>query len=75
MNDEELLRYFETHSRTERALFSGDHVARLSKLAGYPVKNPERLPKFMAVHEPVAKPYIERARRRMRFRVIQGGRK
>lgn len=75
MNDEELLGYFELHSRTERALFSRDHIVRLSKLAGYPVKDVSRLPQFIAVHEPVAKPYIERARRRMKFRLIQGGKR
>lgn len=33
-SDEEFLSYVEIHSRTERALFSGEHVIRFCKLAG-----------------------------------------
>jgi hypothetical protein len=33
MNDEDLLDYFEIHSRTERALFHRDMVTRLFELA------------------------------------------
>ena len=34
MNDEEFLRYCDTHSYTERCGFVPEHIARLARLAG-----------------------------------------
>jgi hypothetical protein len=36
MTDTELLGYAEIHCRTERALFSAEHVNRILALAGHP---------------------------------------
>ena len=73
MTDDELLGYFEIHSRTERALFCKEDVERLLELSGSPKSNTERWPSFMSVRADIADPLVERARRRMKFRVIEGG--
>ncbi len=61
MNDEDLLGYFEIHSRTERALFHRDQVARLLELAGEPTE-PNRMHEWLAVHSETADPLVKRAR-------------
>lgn len=62
--NEEFLGYFEEHCRTERALFSGEHVRRLAALAGV---DTDVLPgQFVAVHADVALPVIAAARRRLK---------
>lgn len=73
MTNAEFLDYFEAHSKTERALFSRDQVARLFRLSG---TTPSPVPAdWVCVTEYVAKPLIERARRRLKFRVIKGGKR
>jgi hypothetical protein len=69
--DEELISYFEIHSRTERALFAKEHVARLMKLGGSPELHLDRVPSFIPVHAAEADLLIKRKR----FRVIEGGKK
>jgi len=79
MNDEEFLRYFELHSRTERALFSRGHVVRLMQLAfgdKVPPGTMKTWPAFVAVRGVSADYYVGLARKRMRqpsLRVVQGG--
>jgi hypothetical protein len=63
MSDEELVGYAAIHCKTDRALFSRDHVERLLKLADKPM--PPGLPDFVAVHEETMMPIVEEARRRM----------
>jgi len=78
LNDEELIRYFELHSRIKRAKFSRDHIVRLSELAGHPAQHPDRIPRLSAVHVHVVDEYIKEARYRMglrSFRLIRGGKR
>jgi hypothetical protein len=74
VTNKEFLSYFETHCRTERALFSRDQIARLLRLAGDPTSLGDT-PSWMAVYADVADPLILKARRRLKFRVIKGGKK
>ena len=60
MNDDDLLGYFEIHSRTELALFHRGHVTRLFELAGRDV--PADLPKWLSVRYDVADPLVKEAR-------------
>jgi hypothetical protein len=62
MSDEDLLGYFEIHSRTERALFHRGHVVRLLELAGREV--PQDLPEWIGVHIDMADPLVKEARAR-----------
>jgi hypothetical protein len=73
--DEDLLGYFEIHSRTERALFCKEDVKRLLELSGRSTQNTEHWPSFMSVRANIADPLIAQARRRMKFRVIDRGAK
>lgn len=71
MTNEEFLGYVELHSRTERALFAGEHLDRLLALAGRP---PIRWgcsqigprPALISIHHHVAAPLLEEARLRLR---------
>jgi hypothetical protein len=74
VTNEEFLGYFAIHCRTERALFSRDQVARLLRLSGddKPLGN---TPNWVSVYADVADPLILKARRRLKFRVIKGGKK
>lgn len=67
MTNEEFLGYFSIHCRTDRALFSRDQIARLMRLT--------RLPDWMSMSSDTADPLIERARRRLKLRVIEGGKR
>ena len=76
MNDEDLLGYFEIHSRTERALFHRSMVERLWALAGEPLEGMYGR-QFVEVHSDLADPLVRRARERMavdtaRFTLIAG---
>lgn len=75
MNDKELVSYFYTHSRTERALFAREHVVRMMKLAGKTAEKPEHWPKFVTVRQQTADYWIDLAERRESFKVIEGGKK
>jgi hypothetical protein len=66
MTDEDLLGYFEIHSRTERALVHRDMVVRLLELAGREV--PSDLIEWIAVHHDVADPLVAEARKMMSAR-------
>ena len=70
MNDEDLLGYFEIHSRTERALFHRDHVARLLKLAG---ENSTlgHVAEFIAVGYEMSDPLVARARTRLKIAALE----
>ncbi len=73
MNDEDLLGYFEIHSRTERALFHRDQVLRLCELAGREV--PVKLPEWITVKFYEADPIVREARERMSSPVTNGEQK
>jgi hypothetical protein len=74
VTNEEFLGYFSVHCRTERALFSRDQVARLLRLSGDP-RPLANTPNWVAVYADVADPLIAKARRRLKFRVIKGGKR
>tara|TARA_R110000824_G_scaffold61864_18_gene164185 strand:- start:2649 stop:3329 length:681 start_codon:yes stop_codon:yes gene_type:complete len=59
--DEFFLGYVETHSATDRALFSPEHAERLYRLAGFEPfwQGPKR---FVALHEDAALPLVRLAR-------------
>ena len=60
MKTEEFLGYVALHARTERALFSVHHIARLYYLAGH---NPPRLTTgFCSMFTDVAQPLVDAAR-------------
>lgn len=70
--DEQFLGYFDLHSRTERALFSTEHISRLFSLAGKEFRNDARL-EWMAFHHENAVGLIEEAYRRLRNRENMNG--
>ncbi len=57
MNDDELINYCNIHARTERALFSKEHVERMFVLAGHekPVIDTDFMPMKSAMLELVGK--------------------
>ncbi len=63
MDDKELLGYADTHSETERALFSREHVIRILTLAGERV--PFAIPEWVSVSADTMKPLVVKARRRL----------
>ena len=66
-SDEEFLMYVWSHSETERALFSRDHVLRLLKLANVPEDEyPVPRGSFISVRYDIAKPLVDRARRQLK---------
>lgn len=76
MTDEELLSYFFIHSRTERALFAKEMVARLMAMGGSPPLDLDQGPNFIAVHAEEADILIALARKKMnrpKLQVIKGG--
>jgi hypothetical protein len=75
VTNEEFLGYFSIHCRTDRALFSRDQVARLMRLSGSTVPDLTQMPSWIAVYADVADPLILKARRRLKFRVIKGGKR
>lgn len=73
MNDVEFLFYVDTHSQTERHLFSREHIERLAKLAGvslmpsiFSEPNPNDPPGFFPLRHVVAHAFVEQARRQLR---------
>lgn len=66
MTDADFLCYCDLHCETPRALFSWQHVVRLHDLAGVEVEVTGPAPSFLAMHQDVAKPLIERARARIK---------
>lgn len=67
MDDEEFLNYVDAHSRSERALFSGEHLIRLRELSGMFLTamggiNPDG---FYALHDDQALPMVRRAREKL----------
>ena len=70
MGDEEFLGYMETHSQTERALFTYDHARRLLALAG--VTGPALFGNgFISMFYDSIAPHIEEARRLLQKRAKQ----
>jgi hypothetical protein len=51
MTDRELIGYCRLHCKTERALFSADHVNRMLKLAGHPAGYVQRVDGWLSAHE------------------------
>lgn len=53
MNDRDLIGYCEIHCQTERALFKGDDVNRMIRLAGYPEGYVREVPghQFFSLHD------------------------
>lgn len=71
-SDDDFLGYVDLHSKTERALFSREHVLRLIKLANVPEgQYPLPMASFISVHADEARPLIERARRQLKRRTPQ----
>ncbi len=64
MSDEELVEYAAIHCKTDRALFSKEHVFRLERLGGI-FLNLEFLPDFISIGEEVMMPIVAAARLRM----------
>jgi hypothetical protein len=64
MNDEDLLGYFEIHSRTERAMFHRDQIVRLFELAGRDA--PADLIEWMSARYDVVDPLVKEARTKMK---------
>lgn len=52
MTDNELIGYCESHCKTERALFVGEHINRMLALAGHPDGYVQEVPKdqWLSVH-------------------------
>lgn len=64
MTDEELVHYADLHCRTERALFSTDHLRRLYRMAGWSLPTVLRGGRggFYEAHEEVILPLLARIR-------------
>ena len=62
MTDEQLLNYVWYHSKTERALFHGDHINRVLELAG----DERRVPGWREWHAEYAQPVVTIARAKLK---------
>lgn len=67
-DDEEFLGYVDIHCRTERHLFSMEHVRRLLELASVEGVQCESssVPGFVGLSECVAMPLVQAAKKRMK---------
>lgn len=61
--DDEVLDYCFHHSRTERALFHRDHIARLYELAGHKLSG--ALPEWIVVRPAIIDPLVKTARAKL----------
>lgn len=66
MDDKELIGYAALHCRTDRALFSIDHLIRLHELAGVDLPQSVRHRSFCSVYRDYMDPLLEKARKNLK---------